>query len=308
MPTAYSFERYDSRGWKDHLAEEGFAVVRGVVSPTRCNDHIEDMRNTLQKLSNGKLSGDPASWGLSGNYPFLLHGGMVQYLGHTQFQWESRAEMAPVFSEFWGTDDLCSSFDGFCYMDARRRFSPRAITSFLHTDQSPQRDGLWSIQGALNLAPSGPSRGGFVVVPKSHRWQRKYFEDAGRLSSFSLRDNWYLLSETEKQQPAFQDAFVVEADAGDAILWDSRAFHCNTTPTQPATRAVVYVCMIPRDKVPPHIAAKRREAFEDRRCTAHHPGDGFRIFPRLPRFGSLDYEIVLSLQEPVLTPEMRALI
>jgi hypothetical protein len=42
--------------------------------------------------------------------------------------------------------------------------------------------------------------------------------------------------------------------------------------------------MIPTEKVPEAILAKRRKAVETHRTSTHHPGDGFKLFPTLPRF------------------------
>lgn len=308
MANTYRIAARDVRAWRRHLEEEGFVVVGGAISAARCAEHLRNMRETLRVLSQGKLSDDPKTWTVAANYPFLLHSGMVQYVGHAPFQWECRADLAPVFASFWGTEALRSSFDGFCYMDASRRYAPRPIDSFLHTDQSPQREGLWSIQGLLNLTDLGPGGGGFVAVPKSHLRHRAYFESTGRMSSFTLQNNWYKFSEQEKQDPRVAGAVVIEAQAGDAILWDSRTFHCNTTPTIPVTRAVVYVCMLPQERVPAHIQVKRRAAFADRRCTSHHPGDGFSCFPRLPRFGHLDPAALAAVQQLRLRPSQEALI
>ena len=306
--SAYSFRLGDVAGWKGHLADQGFAVIRGLISPATCTLRTLEMQDVLRRLSRGALTEDPATWARAKNYPFLLHGGMNQYVGHAPFQWASREDMAPVFEEYWQTSALSSSFDGFCYMDGRRTFRPRSILSFVHTDQSPHTDGVGSIQGLLNFGASGPDAGGLVVVPGSHRIQRDFFVKRGLLPRLDPKNNWYLFSEEEKQDPAFAGAMVVEGQPGDAMIWDSRLFHCNTVPSAPSVRAVAYVCMIPRGHVPIDVREKRRLAFRQRRCTAHHPGDGFRVFPKLPRFAAVDYEDVLAVQTPMLSARMAALV
>jgi hypothetical protein len=52
----------------------------------------------------------------------MLHGGMIQYIGHAQFQWDIRKEIAEsVYSKLWSVDkfELASSFDGFCFMTGK---------------------------------------------------------------------------------------------------------------------------------------------------------------------------------------------
>jgi len=54
----------------------------------------------------------------------MLHGGMVQYIGHTKWQWDLREKVAPVYAKIWEVEptDLATSFDGFCYMDGHRKY------------------------------------------------------------------------------------------------------------------------------------------------------------------------------------------
>jgi hypothetical protein len=308
MKNTYTFDLTDLSHWKSCLAEQGFTVLRGVVPAKTCEARIGEMRALLMRLSKGKLTDKESSWKVAGNYPFLLHGGMAQYLGHSQLQWQSRDELRVVFEQYWETDELKTSFDGLCYMDGRRNYEPRSMTSFLHSDQSPHKQGVWSIQGFLNLGESGDGAGGLVVLPKSHLLHRDYFESRRLLSVLKPDNHWYKFSEQEKTDPLFQGAIVVETGPGDVALWDSRTFHCNTVPMRPSARAVVYVCMLPTSQVAPHIQRKRQAAWKDRRCASHHPGDGFRAFPATPRFSDLDYSEVLAVQQPTLTDAMLALI
>jgi hypothetical protein len=40
---------------------------------------------------------DPQTQILGKNYPPVLHGGMIQYVGHTKTQWEIRRQCQPIF-------------------------------------------------------------------------------------------------------------------------------------------------------------------------------------------------------------------
>jgi hypothetical protein len=65
---------------------------------------------------------------------------MIQYVGHSQVQWDLRKKAKPIFEEIWGTEKLKSSFDGFCFMNGKRNYQARSNDAFLHCDQSPMRD------------------------------------------------------------------------------------------------------------------------------------------------------------------------
>lgn len=69
-----------------------------------------------------------------------------------------------------------TSFDGFCFMNGHRNYKKTENNSFLHTDQSPTKNHVWSYQGIMALTDAGPDGGGFVAVPKSHLYHHEYFE------------------------------------------------------------------------------------------------------------------------------------
>jgi hypothetical protein len=77
----------------------------------------------MELLADGTLNRkDPQTQVLSKNYPPVLHGGMIQYVGHSKSQWELRQLSRPLFEKLWNTKNLKSSFDGFCFMNGRRNY------------------------------------------------------------------------------------------------------------------------------------------------------------------------------------------
>ena len=46
-----------------------------------------------------------------------MHGGMIQYVGHSTPQWELRKKAKKLFQKLWKDDYVKSSFDGFCFMN-----------------------------------------------------------------------------------------------------------------------------------------------------------------------------------------------
>ena len=52
----------------------------------------------MEALSLGRLDRDrPDTQSLTKCYPPVLHGGMIQYVGHSQVQWELRKMCKPIF-------------------------------------------------------------------------------------------------------------------------------------------------------------------------------------------------------------------
>jgi hypothetical protein len=80
----------------------------------------------MELLADGSLDRNkPETQVLGKNYPSGMHGGMIQYIGHSRPQWEIRRLCKPLFERIWRTKQLKSSFDGFCFMNGRRNYKPR---------------------------------------------------------------------------------------------------------------------------------------------------------------------------------------
>lgn len=289
--SSFAFE--DRQGWFDHIQTHGYAVVQGVLSPAECAYALGEFWSIMESLGAVRRN-DARSLTRSASWPPMLHGGMIQYLGHTPIQWWLRERCAKVYSSYYdiAPTELATSFDGLCFMHGKRAYEKRGnLVSFLHSDQSPRRDFEWSIQGLITLTPSGAREGGLVVVPDTHREHRKFFEKHPKRAE--IKGDWYLFSDAEKALYAPR-AVKVCADAGDFLMWDSRTFHCNTVPETDAMRACSYVCMLPKRKVANDVRARRKKAYALRRTSNHHPGDGFRLFPDLPRFMREDRDAFLK--------------
>ena len=56
-------KRYALKGWKSHLKKEGFAVLRGVLSPEDTETAIDLLWSSLEKEAQGALSRENvATW------------------------------------------------------------------------------------------------------------------------------------------------------------------------------------------------------------------------------------------------------
>lgn len=304
------FELHDRAGWAGFLHTHGYAVIKSVITKEQAAAALDDLWALMESLSSVRR--DRSSTHSRGkNWPFMLHGGMIQYVGHAEVQWRLRELCASVFATYYGTpaDQLATSFDGLCMMHSARKYQRGGeLLSFLHTDQSPRRKGEWSIQGLINLADGGPDDGGLVVVPGTHAEHEAFFTGHSRADQ---KSDWYKLTESEKVQ--YRDRVIkVCAEPGDFLLWDSRTFHANAAPVRPgAIRACTYICMLPQERISQYVRFKRQKAWEERRTSSHHPGDGFRMFPTLPRFVTERDRFLATVRaqmQPTLTPAQQALL
>ena len=142
--------------WKKYLQENGFVVIANYVNEEKCKEYVDKFWSFLEILSENKLNkNDPETHGKNQNYPPLPFGGLVQYVGYSQPQWELRKHCKPLFQKLWETENVKSSFDGFCFMNGARKYEPRKHNAGLHCDQPPQKKGLWSYQGVMTLTDSG---------------------------------------------------------------------------------------------------------------------------------------------------------
>lgn len=278
-PEQYRFA-LEHPGWPAFLDAHGFVVLRRVVADAPA--FVDAFWGLLEALSDAGLDRNaPATQQHGRAWPSMLHGGMIQYIGHSAAQWALRERCAPAFAAVHGcpVEQLATSFDGLCFMSGQRRYQPRDALSFVHTDQAPHRPPRWSIQGLVNLVDNDEQAGGLVVIPGSHRHHQEFFRRRG----LAPTGDWYLFSEEDKKDPLFGAHLKVCGEAGDLMLWDSRTFHCNTVPARPVERVCAYVCMLPKGQVPKDIVERRALAVAERRCSNHHPGDGIKLFPQLPR-------------------------
>lgn len=280
--TSYRFKLEDIESWRQHLHNEGFVVISDVISKDDCRRNLQEMKICLSKLSPNLK--DDHSFTVSENYPPIGPGGMVTYVGHTKFQWELREKAAPVFSKVWNCsiEDLAASFDGFLFVDGRTNQTPIHPLQYIHIDQSPKRDYLWTVQGVLNLCDSDENDGGLVVIPKSHQTQK---EIMNRLGKGDLEEDWHRFSEEEKKDEVFKNYLKVCSKAGDLTIWDSRLINSKSTPLSKNTLAWAYICEVPKERVTKEAKAQRLTAWKEKRCTNHAPGDGFVVSPVLPKKG-----------------------
>ncbi|KAG0196617.1 hypothetical protein BGX28_009918 [Mortierella sp. GBA30] len=136
-----------------------------------------------------------------------------------------------------------------------------------HRDQKPSRQDRICVQGLYSMLPNtGPTDGGLVVYPRTHTidWTKR---DLRAKTS----GDWYLVpTDAPEVDPA--NAAVLRTPAGCLLLWDSRLVHCNRPPTADGrTRAVSYICMLPKGNATKAVIAQRQKLYSTFRTTTHWP-------------------------------------
>ncbi|KAF9437597.1 hypothetical protein BGZ76_000121 [Entomortierella beljakovae] len=136
-----------------------------------------------------------------------------------------------------------------------------------HRDQSPSRQERICVQGLYNLLPNtSPFDGGLVVYPRTHTIDWTKTDPRAQSSG-----DWYVVPTNHPEVDPSKSA-VLRTPAGCLLLWDSRLIHCNRPPTVAGrTRAVSYICMLPKGSCSKSILAQRQKAYSNFRTTSHWP-------------------------------------
>ncbi|GAA5869113.1 hypothetical protein JCM8547_008700 [Rhodosporidiobolus lusitaniae] len=269
--------------WKRDLEENGWAVVKGAVPAERAAGYAEAAERWATQF--GWKKEDRSTW----RTECLPVGdaGLVNLYGssHEKWVWEARLEpeVAETFEELWGEKELIVSFDAINFsvpVGPHARTDIEPTKPWPHIDQQPAPEDRPALQfelaqGLLAMTPSGPNDGGLVVLSKSHKLVKRFFDETGvkQEQDWGHRNYYTFTPEDIKwfqQQPGVEE-IKVETQPGDLILWDSRTIHWNRTPTAEQVRVVVYVCMCPKRMANKEVLEKRKECFEKRLATTHWP-------------------------------------
>eukprot|EP00967_Tisochrysis_lutea_P046618 scaffold56645_cov35-Tisochrysis_lutea.AAC.1 len=224
---SYSFKLQDVTLWRSHLAEEGFVVLRGVLSPQECEKAVSLIWDWLEGLGSGLKRADLASW-TKDAWPghqrfgfFTTHGG-----GQSEGAWYVRSRPAVVraFAGVWGTNALITSLDvPIAWRPWWLDSSWTPTVERLHVDQNPFfKPGFHCVQGMVPLLGQDAHTGGLQVVPRTHtdavqEYLRDKYPDLANDS-----DDW---CELQLGDHYLRKGVLLNAERGDLILWDSRLIH-----------------------------------------------------------------------------------
>jgi hypothetical protein len=279
----------------EDLKQLGYTAVHALNSP----DELELLRKQFwdffEALGTGIERNDVSTW-TDDRWPLqgrgILHGYNV---GWNKASWMLRTHpnVQKAFKSCWsgllGTevDGLLSSMDGLCLIRPpelvpaeKERIERGDFRSWPHTDQSPLKRGLDTIQGLVTLSDSVPDDGGLVVYAGTSKdYAEKYWlVTRARLAMALPGVNKDIVRNYERKKLC--------GPAGTLFLWDSRTVHCNEAPkigrTLPSVpdgtpvdlaylpRAVSYVCLSPASLATAQQRAKLASAGTERRSWGHN--------------------------------------
>jgi hypothetical protein len=251
------------------IQRDGFAVLQGVLSPEEADASLSLMWDFVERVSPAVKRNDAATWYTKDKLDPWPHAQRDMFQLH-QAGWvfgELRQTLAQrVFEPLYGTNQLHSSKDGFCFQRPTR--SPLKRRANDHFDQSGHEIGLHCIQASVALLDQENDDGCFMCFPGSHRHHAEFTAGAGK------RD-WYMLSDAQKAtlEKAGSKLLRVPVRRGDVVLWRSDLAHAGGSPIgiRSGFRAVVYICMMPASLTPKEMYAKKREAYAKLETGSHWP-------------------------------------
>lgn len=247
---------------------EGFAVLRSVLDHREAAAYLSLMWDFVEKVNPKVKRNDSSTWFSQGKVDPWPHAQRDMFQLH-QAGWvfgELRELLAKrVFEPMYGTRELHSSKDGFCFQRPTRK--PIHRRQIDHFDQSGQKVGLHCLQSSVALLDQEADDGCFMCWPGSHKKHPA-------LSSSATKD-WYILSDADKAalEKAGCKPTRVPVNRGDVVLFRSDLAHQAGSPVgvRPGFRAVVYICMLPAAHTPSHVYDKKREAYANLETGNHWP-------------------------------------
>lgn len=210
------------------------------------------------------------------------HGLLLLVRGcHTRASWYLRLHpgVRRAFSAIWNTDGLITSFDTFIGWKPwwlNPEWKPSVEN--LHVDQNPfHKKGFQCVQGMIP-----PKRvrkdevGGLMVVPGSNNEEVQQYLIKRYPNVRLFPSDWVELS---GEDPYLNKGVLVECEAGDLILWDSRTIHggliCEPSAdfkeknTNDFVRLAMTVTMLPRESASEEVLELRKVAFMNKKAHTH---------------------------------------
>lgn len=246
----------------DSLSRDGYVTISKILTPMEIQhargllwDHIESI--------SGCDRSDPNTW----HKWKLDHRGFVEASHQSRGAWFVRGlpRLKSVFKQFWQTDDLICSLDTII---AWKPYPWQAITEGLHVDQHPTLiPGFECLQGMIPLYDVTRKTGGLEVIPGSH------LDDLSRYATPKWEPGWCPLP--SKSFP-IGSGTLVEASAGDLILWDGRTIHggvrgSGKTEDAQLCRLSCLVTMVPRSMASRDVLQARVHGFKQGQGFTHRP-------------------------------------
>jgi len=243
---------------KKELAEKGYTIFRNLLSEEEVLEYKNEFNKWLDKVPN-----------LREFHSMIDFNGIFKYheVGNQRFAWLVRTnpKIVNVFKELWETDELVTSFDGCCYYPKEYKGEEKYWT---HTDQSSRKKGVHCYQSFVSLTNNVERT--LQVYEGSNLLHENYFEtmNIDDPRDWNIIDIEYIKKISDSQR-------VLNVNAGDLVVWESRTFHQNLCGNEDCEeeRLVQYLCYLPKnnDVNTEREQIYRKKYFETRRTTSHWP-------------------------------------
>ncbi|KAH4215826.1 hypothetical protein HBI70_236410 [Parastagonospora nodorum] len=268
-PTSYG-------DWRDDLARDGYAVVKGAIPREKADDYANRMYSWLEGFNLGFDRNDLSTVHRD-RLPAINEKGMcLNYaVTHEDFAWGVRGEPGVVgaFEKIYNDKDLIVSFDAINFgFPNRTDIAPNK--PWPHQDQDPAKPGFRCMQGLVNLLTNGPDDGGLIVCPGGHLLSDEFHKDMAdepRIPAWT--PEWFGFTESGMEWLEKKGLKWVKvcAEPGDLLLWDSRTPHYNLSPKTNQPRFAVYTCYIPVAHATQDDLVRKKDAYERWVGTTHWP-------------------------------------
>lgn len=252
------FEKENFEQWKPFLEENGYVVIKNVLSSKEINHGLDLFRKDWNHVSPNFDFNDPITW-TTDNSPMMWGKGMTYTSGFGQcdFQWylRTRDNIINIWKHVHNTEQLVVSFDGFSVFLSHKQ-KPK---NWLHVDQA-NSEKTYSIQGAYNFNPVSEYDAGFIVVPKSH----KTFK-----TEHSKKTNFIRIDEND---PHTEKAVKLLIPGNCFVLWNSKTIHANAGITSRGkkynsipyiNRITSYITYFPKEMRSDEIYKKRLDGYKN---------------------------------------------
>lgn len=231
--------------WFNHFLDHGWTVVNQTTFNRSKYPHTQSIEIDHAKLMNqvrdwivtfGQLSNysddvapiDPndeywMSWEQDDIPGSNMDGNVMIEAGHTNFMWEARQRLKPIFTELWNPEDdkfLVTSFEGFTYSV---RSNDESKTYF-NLDHPEKINYPICIRGFLSLSESNnDDHGGFLIVNGSSKWFDfiEQQQPLDRRGSIPIKNLW------DDNRELFKRVLL---RSGDILLMDSRTIYTTFPP------------------------------------------------------------------------------
>ena len=265
IPTTYDIN--DVNNWKKSLTEEGYAVIRNILSEDERNNFFNLFKKDIKTVSNNINWEDSNTWHRD-NLPIENGTGMAvsNGLSHADFMWYLRTNkgIKGIFEEIHQTKDLVASFDGFSLITNHKQ-KPGLSPHIDINPYIPLIDTL-SIQGSYNYFSVEDYSAGFIVAPKSNNtWMPSEYYKNSPTSYVMVEEDDLIMDEVVK--------LLIPANC--FTLWDSYTVHGSTgmsitTDNNSLNRLTAYITYFPKYLRSDKIRRRRLAGYYLSECCGHY--------------------------------------